>query len=478
MKKINLARSVYDLVEEYPEVKDILASVGFDEIKKPAMLSSLGRVMTLPKGAKMRKIPMEKIIFALMEEGFVLEGEMPKEISLEKEEMKKTPTNGSREEIKDFLRRLGEGEDLESVREDFVKKFQEVEASEIMRAEQELLEEGTPLEEVQKLCDVHSALFHGNTREEKIANAEKEVEASLEREETKGAYEKIKGIKGHPIFLFQEENQALESLLSEKEKHMEEDLEGFLEKIREISVHYAKKGDLLYPHLKVKYDISGPSNVMWTVDDEIRQSLKEFDEKQDKEKLLEVLGRMEEMIYKEENILFPIALENFTLDEWKSIYQDAKDYPMVFGVKGEKWEEAESFESPVDSIDGMISMPGGNMTVSQLRAMLNAIPLEISFVDDQNINRFFNEGPKLFKRPSMAIGREVFSCHPPKIEPMVRGIIEDFREGKRDSVPVWMEKNGSTLLVTYMAVRDHKGEYVGTMELVQEMDFAKEYFQG
>lgn len=122
-------------------------------------------------------------------------------------------------------------------------------------------------------------------------------------------------------------------------------------------------------------------------------------------------------------------------------------------------------------------MAGGHMTVEQLTAMLNTIPLEISFVDADNINRFFNEGPKVFKRPGMAIDREVFSCHPPKIEQQVRRIIEEFRNGTLDKVPVWMDKNGKTMLVTYMAVRNRDGKYLGTMELVQDMDFAKEYFQ-
>ena len=113
------------------------------------------------------------------------------------------------------------------------------------------------------------------------------------------------------------------------------------------------------------------------------------------------------------------------------------------------------------------------MTVPQLTALLNTIPMEITFVDADNINRFFNEGEKVFKRPGMAIDREVFSCHPPKIEPMVRGIINDFRNNRRDCVPVWMEKGGRTMLVQYMAVRDRNGEYLGTVELVQDMEFVQ-----
>mgnify|MGYP004617339967 FL=1 len=127
-------------------------------------------------------------------------------------------------------------------------------------------------------------------------------------------------------------------------------------------------------------------------------------------------------------------------------------------------------------MDGEIVMAGGHLTIKQLTAMLNTIPLEISFVDADNINRFFNEGSKVFKRPGMAIDREVFTCHPPKIEKQVRRIIEEFRNGTLDRVPVWMDKNGRTMLVTYMAVRDKNNQYLGTMELVQDMEFAKEYF--
>ena len=98
-------------------------------------------------------------------------------------------------------------------------------------------------------------------------------------------------------------------------------------------------------------------------------------------------------------------------------------------------------------------------------------------MDVDNINRFFNEGPKDFKRPGMAIDREVFSCHPPKIEVTVRRIIGEFRAGALDEVPIWMDKNGKCMLVRYMAVRDKEGKYLGTLELVQDMGFAKEHFQ-
>ena len=83
----------------------------------------------------------------------------------------------------------------------------------------------------------------------------------------------------------------------------------------------------------------------------------------------------------------------------------------------------------------------------------------------------------MIKRPEMAIDREVFTCHPPKVEPRVRKILDGFRKGAMDSISVWMEKDGKPLLVTYLAVRDKAGKYLGTLELVQDMTSAKEHFE-
>lgn len=448
------------------------------------------------------------------------------------------------EKLKSYLKRLGEGESLEAVRKDFAAEFQGVEASEIMKAEEAILAEGTPITEVQKLCDVHSALFHGTTD----YSNKHEKSAALSQ------------VKGHPLQIFTRENEALTKLIDRMKEllHDTDETTGSgslpvdekqadtgkfpvdekqvdtgnlpqiaaqLLKIRGVAVHYAKKGDLLYPHLNARYGIAGPSAVMWTADDEIRDELGALCKALQKgreaaeqnatgsfqssqwdvkwlERLQKVLLRAEEMIYKENHILFPNCAVNFTEEDWMGIYRDAKDYADCLGVHGEVWEEAENWlrkekeakktvfkgtkdgqasEGEEDRVgsnfsDGVIHMPGGHMTIRQLTALLNTIPLEISFIDAEDRNCYFNEGPKVFKRAQMALGRSVFTCHPPKAETMVRRIIGEFREGTLDRVPVWMDKGGRTMLVTYMAVRDESGEYMGTMELVQDMEFAKEHF--
>lgn len=413
-----------------------------------------------------------------------------------------------KDQIKSYLQRLNHGEALENVQADFVRECKDVDPSAIMQAEQELLREGTSIEELQRLCDVHSALFHGSTTEEKIANAEKTAAPSLAaqklhskdiKDQRLSAAAALIQISGHTLQTFTLENAALEKLIARARQALENNgiSNELLDELRQIAIHYARKGDLLYPHLKVQYGISGPSAVMWTVDDEIRDELnalaKQKHQKETdawKQRLNAVLNRMEEMIYKESNILFPNCALNFSEEEWYHIYRDAKDYAECFGIRGDSWEAAEAHLADTASTVGTMSaehafadgetrihLPGGSLTLSQLTAMLNTIPLEITFVDIDNVNRYFNEGPKVFKRPGMALDREVFTCHPPKIEEQVRRIIGEFRAGNLDQVPVWMDKGGRTFLVTYYAVRDKQEQYLGTLELVQDMEFAKEHFR-
>lgn len=511
-RQLDMNKPVHDLVAQYPEVADIMKGLGFDKITNPAMLNSMGRFVTIPKGAAMNHIPLSKIKEAFEKAGFEVIG-MPQEgsdlrdyepsaahVPVNNGNKQDEPASHTGEEerlakLKSYLGRLGEGESLESVRRDFVENFKDVDPSEIMKAEQSLIAEGAPITQVQQLCDVHSALFHGSTREEKIANAEKAVQSSLEKKEAQSApgskMEKtalLISIPGHPLATFTKENEALEALLTkiDTEKDKPALVQEDLKKVREISIHYAKKGDLLYPVLNVRYGITGPSDVMWSVDDEIRDEIgKLVKENCTAENWMnrteKVLQRAKEMIYKESNILFPICAVNFTQEEWKQIYRDSKDYAPCLGVVSEVWADAEAKETsdgasqPSQHADEIV-MPGGHLTLEQLTALLNTIPLEISFVDAQNINRYFNEGPKVFKRPAMAIDREVFTCHPPKVAPMVRKIIDDFRSGRADAVPVWMNKNGRTMLVKYMAVRDRDGKYLGTVELVQDMEEARKHF--
>ena len=539
-KKLDLSKSVYDLVTEYPEVTEIMKSLGFSEITNKVMLNSVGKIMTIPKGAKMKGVSMVDIVGAFMKAGFTLEGEMPN-LSGDDAKGATVPSNGAAavtsastaptapatavkpssvetsandveskakdnsetkaddsvqdtvqdservEQLKGFLKRLGTGEELGAVREDFVSQFAHVEASEIMKAEQGLMREGTPLAEVQQLCDLHSALFHGSTIHEQMDAEHAKVEAVLEAQEKSQSVVTLVETVGHPLNRLTEENKALDALIESTKVKVANKTATIddVNAVRQVSVHYAKKGDLLYPHLKIAYDISGPSMVMWTVDGDIRDGFgrlaraKSIDDAW-YEEFDGLLTRAQEMIYKEQNILFPICAENFSAEEWYQIYKDTEQYEEIFGVERVAWAEAEAAlaakAAPTSGDSNTIALIGGSLTLEQLDAMLNTMPMEITFVDHVDINRYFNDGEKVFKRPTTAIGRDVFSCHPPKVEPIVRGIIESFRNGERDNVAVWLEKVGRPFYVNYMAVRDQNNNYLGTLELVQDMQFAKEHF--
>ena len=536
-KKLDLSKSVYDLVTEYPEVTDIMKELGFSEITNKVMLNSVGKIMTIPKGAKMKGVSMIDIVGAFMKAGFTLTGDMPnlsgddtqgasmppsgvaavnsastaaatavKAESVETSAntvVSKTQENSENktddsvqdtvqdservEQLKSFLKRLGTGEELGAVREDFVSQFAHVEASEIMKAEQGLMREGTPLAEVQQLCDLHSALFHGSTIHEQMDAEHAKVEAVLEAQEKSQSVVTLVETVGHPLNRLTEENKALDALIEATKVKVASKTATVddVNEVRQVSIHYAKKGDLLYPHLKVAYDISGPSLVMWTVDGDIRDGFGRLARAESiddawYEEFDGLLTRAQEMIYKEQNILFPICAENFSTEEWYQIYKDTEQYEEIFGVERVAWAEAESAlaakAAPTSGDSNTIALIGGSLTLEQLDAMLNTMPMEITFVDHVDINRYFNDGEKVFKRPTTAIGRDVFSCHPPKVEPIVRGIIESFRNGERDNVAVWLEKVGRPFYVNYMAVRDQNNNYLGTLELVQDMQFAKEHF--
>ena len=542
-KKLDLSKSVYDLVKEYPEVTDIMKELGFSEITNKVMLNSVGKIMTIPKGAKMKGVSMIDIVGAFMKAGFTLEGDMPNlsgddaesaghsgveptevatksnvtDVSakvasstvaanaVETNAAASTTAKANTEEnseakaedavqdserveqLKGFLKRLGTGEELGAVREDFASQFAHVEASEIMKAEQGLMREGTPLAEVQQLCDLHSALFHGSTIHEQMESEHAKVEAVLEAQEKSKSVVSLIETVGHPLHQLTEENKALDALIESIRPKVADKTATVddVNAVRQVSVHYAKKGDLLYPHLKVAYDISGPSMVMWTVDGDIRDQLGDLAKSSQSvddwyRRFDELLTRAQEMIYKEQNILFPICAENFSKEDWYQIYKDTVQYEDIFGVTRIAWPEADAAlaaqTTKPSGDNNAIGLIGGTLTVDQLDAMLNTMPMEVTFVDHEDINRYFNDGEKVFKRPTTAIGRDVYSCHPPKVEPIVRGIIDSFRKGDRDNVAVWLEKQGRPFYVNYMAVRDQNNNYIGTLELVQDMQFAKEHF--
>lgn len=465
MKELDLNKSVAELVREYPELREVLASLGFTDILRPGALQLMGRIMTLPRGAVVKGISFDRLAEALEKEGFVLKnGEQQKRQA----------------RLRDYIGRLHRGEEAAEVRKDFVQNFEDVAPEEIAAAEQELIKGGVPVREVQRLCDLHASLFEGYIETKPAA--------------PKGEDE-IDGLPaGHPLSLLRLENEGLSKALTSLEQALGKgDMQTVAAEtaaLNAIRSHYAKKEELLMPFL-YDYGVTGPSQVMWGVDDEIKKELGVLTKtlKEDPENLMIVRGRLNqvitrirEMIVKEDKILFPLSLRFFTQEQWYQVYRDLFEMGMAF-VDAEtlpRWQEGEQWilsqQAPPEALDGRVKLPTGELTVRQLQGILKLLDVDITFIDKDDILRYFlNEG-RIFSRPLTALGREVYSCHPPEVIPVVRQMLLDFKAKKRDHMEVWRRIMGRPVGVRYLAVYDEQGEYMGTVEFVQDYQKALDHF--
>ena len=435
--QIDINKVVYDLIKDNEKLKEELISIGFTGLKNPLMVKSLAKKVSLKRGAKMMGISDYKEKLEAL--GYELCDSSQNPESIERKEL-----------IKSYLKRLSDGEDLEKVKADFKKNFEGVSSAEIMAAEEDLLASGMDKEEVRKLCDVHSSLFHGAT----------------DAENTKSTYE-----EGSFLDYFSKENEEIKKIL-EKARKAVENGEDIGEDMNKVFGHYKKKGDLIYPVLKAKYQTPGPSDVMWAVDIEIAKNIKKAIKLGKKDLLLSSIKRAKEMTYKEENILYPLVFEKMSDEDLRLLYKDLGDYDhdLVAYENHEKPKTSE-FEN------GYINFAKGKMRVDQLEAMLDTLEIELTYIDENDISSYYNDhkGKKVFKRPESSLGREVYYCHPPQVEPIVRNLIREFKEGKKDDFKLVKNIKGVDYAISYYAVRDKKGVYKGVVETVQDLSFYKDF---
>lgn len=376
--------------------------------------------------------------------------------------------------LKELITQLHQGKSVEEVKQQFEKLFSGVSATEIAEMERALVMEGMPVEQIQKLCDVHAAVFKGSIEE---------IHRSQKPEE----------IPGHPVHTFKLENRALERLINEKVRpHAEEFLASGsadsvqalladIEKLEEVDKHYLRKENLLFPYME-KYGITAPPKVMWGVDDEIRAAIKEAKDllsgslksrEQAYEKVKEAADKVIEMIFKEENIMFPMVLESLTEDEWAAIAESSDEFGYTLVQPKGKYQpqkaETAGANQPQPQKD-VVHFDAGFLTPEELNAMLNTLPFDITFVDRNDEVKYFTQGKdRIFARPKTVIGRKVTNCHPPASVHIVEQIVSDFKSGKKDHEDFWIKMGEKYVLIRYFAVRNEKGEYLGTMEVTQDI---------
>jgi DUF438 domain-containing protein len=372
--------------------------------------------------------------------------------------------------LKELISELHDGKSVDEVKEKFAEVFGNVSAEEIAQAEQGLIAGGLPVTEVQRLCDVHASVFKGSIEDIHRTPASSEP-------------------PGHPVDTLKRENRAIEKEIDEVRTQLallpdpdaKDKVKAGLRRLVEIDRHYLKKENLFFPYME-QYGITAPPKVMWGVDDEIRAQLKTVSAKLDSEELSSLAAEIEafldkagEMIFKEENIMLPMLLENLTQDEWKTVAEESAElgYCLIDNVP--VWTPVagnvpEPLAQELTAVAGTINLPTGVLKVEELSRMLDTLPIDITFVGKDDTVKYFSQGAeRVFPRTKAIIGRKVSNCHPPASVHIVEKLVEDFKAGRKDHEDFWINMGEKFILIRYFAVRDEAGEYMGVLEVTQNI---------
>jgi len=380
--------------------------------------------------------------------------------------------------IKEAIRQLHAGVPPEQVKEKFRHVLEGTDSLEIAKIEQELANEGMKREEMRKLCDVHMAIF-----KEQLEKQRPNLQPS------------------QPISILMEEHKIMlkmaEQLMSLSNKVMKvNDVRYITEEIHQVEhlaedftdseKHYLREENVLFPYLE-KHGITEPPAVMWMEHNEIRELkrklsalIKDFSEagfQNFKDNLWETAKALSNMLqnhfYKENNVLFPAAMSVITEQEWVDIRKEFDEIGYCCFTPPELITivpKTEVVQAPTQAQESILQFETGNLTKEQLESLLDALPVDITFIDAEDTVRYFNKPEKrFFVRTKAVIGRKVRMCHPQKSLDVVTAILNSFKTGKKDSAQFWINLDNHVVHIRFFAVRDNNGKYLGTMEVVQDI---------
>ena len=379
--------------------------------------------------------------------------------------------------LKHMILQLHEGIAPEEIKKRLAELMQKIPYGDVVEVEQELISEGLPESEVLRLCDVHTQALEGQID--------------------------LSGMQivppGHPVDTFRKENRELEAVVTKLYElfgnvdqlyyHIGDiafvnKLKLHFNSLMDVDKHYRRKENLLFPFLE-RYGITGPPTVMWGKHDETRALLKNALNSLDMpgEPNLELMKtRIEihlrpaakaitDMIMKEEEILLPMTMDKLTDADWYAIYKQTHEIGYCLYDPQIEWKPAGVELAENRSAEGdTIQLPSGKFTVEELLSVLNALPVDLTFVDRNDKVKYFSQGKeRIFDRNRAILGRDVRMCHPPSSVHVVDKILADFKSGEADSAPFWINMQGKFIHIEYFALRDEKGEYLGTLEVSQEL---------
>lgn len=457
---------INDLLSSYPFLLEffLAKSPKYKLLQSPVSRKTIGKVASLAQAASIGGLPIDQLLSEIAAEIREKTGE---EAAVAPEDRQ------ARQEIlKGIIRDLHNGEDMEILKQRFHDLIKDVDASEIAAMEQGLIAEGMPESEIKRLCDVHVEVF----------------QESLESQAVPGAP------PGHPVHTFMLENRAAEEIahkitqilekaegLADEEflRQYGDELQQLMERLADIDLHYLRKENQLFPLLE-KYNVTGPSQVMWALHDDIRDAMKtalgELAASQGHEALNTiryVVKSIVDMIYKEENILFPMAMETLAGADWQKVGQGESEIGYAWIVPEPGWATDEAVSPAGAKSAGepvTLDLATGQLTPEQVNLVLTHLPVEVSFVDENDEMRYYSRVKhKIFPRSPGVIGRKVQNCHPPASLDKVQKILAEFKSGKKDVADFWIEKKDRFIYIRYFAVRDDSGTYKGALEVVQDV---------
>ncbi len=382
------------------------------------------------------------------------------------------------EQLKQVITGLHTGETPEFVKARLSALVSETTSDEIVAMEHQLIEEGMDPSEIKAMCDLHSEVVR------EVLSAPVDPPIPL----------------GHPVDTFRRENTAITHAIDEMQELLDElsgrestdGLESLIdrwrqstEKLLEIEKHYARKENLVFPHLE-QHGVAGPSQVMWAKDDDVREMLRALRQALAEESAglgewqlvgehvaTPLLAAMLEMIFKEEKILLPAALDLLEPDEWGAIYREGKRYGYCLVKPNLGYSPAEPATpdpSAESAAAAAVALGTGQVTPEQLKSILGILPFDMTFVDADDRVGFFSEGPdRVFPRTNSIIGRKVHNCHPPHSVHIVERILADFRSQKEDVAEFWIQMGPRFVHIRYFAVRNPQKDYLGCLEVTQDL---------
>ena len=297
--------------------------------------------------------------------------------------------------------------------------------------------------------------------------------------------------EGHPARVYLEENQLIRSLISDINSiDIEAEFDRYkalFAKLCLVEKHFARKENQLFPYLE-QYGWTSPSQNMWAFHDDIRAIIKMAKNLTETKELVSLnmtlqnlFQNLEHIMQIEEGRLIPHALELLQESDWMEMRDGDEEIGWMFDnapVAYPPHVENEYIHPSQDtkkrklpfSLEGRIDLEQGHMLPEQINLLLKFMPVDITYVDENDIVIFYNRGEdRVFPRSAGIIGREVKFCHPPKSVDQVLMILKEFKAGRRDEAEFWINFKGKFIHIRYFAIRDDAGTYKGVIEVSQDV---------